>query len=120
MSTGVKWLDRIIEQANLPETCDREGGGDAGGAGEARQPFLGSGAELWIGGDLGVRGHAVARIEIAEEELPSALSAARLRKMSAAVRAAGFNYVALDCDGYRSGSMNEILPVEVLTRDAQD
>jgi pyridinium-3,5-biscarboxylic acid mononucleotide sulfurtransferase len=40
--------------------------------------------------------------------------------MSAAVRAAGFNYVAVDCDGYRSGSMNEILPVEVLTRAAKD
>ena len=68
-----------------------------------------------------VRHHgAVARIEIAEDELPWALDAARLRSMSAAVRAAGFNYVALDCDGYRSGSMNEILPIEVLTRAAQD
>ena len=68
-----------------------------------------------------VRHHgAVARIEIAEDELPLALDAARLRRMSAAVRAAGFNYVAVDCDGYRSGSMNEILPVEVLTRAAKD
>lgn len=66
-----------------------------------------------------VRHHGtVARIEIAEDELPWALNAERLRRMSAAVRAAGFNYVALDCDGYRSGSMNEILPVEVLTRAA--
>jgi len=68
-----------------------------------------------------VRHHgAVARIEIAEEELPWALDPARLRRMSGAVKAAGFNYVALDCDGYRSGSMNEILPVEVLTRAARD
>jgi uncharacterized protein len=68
-----------------------------------------------------VRHHgAVARIEIAEDELPSALDAVRLRRMSTAVRAAGFNYVAVDCDGYRSGSMNEILPVEVLTRAAKD
>ena len=68
-----------------------------------------------------VRHHgAVARIEIAEDELPLALDAVRLRRMSAAVRAAGFNYVAVDCDGYRSGSMNEILPVEVLTRAAKD
>ena len=67
-----------------------------------------------------VRHHgSVARIEIAEDELPFALDAARLRQMSAAVHAAGFNYVALDCDGYRSGSMNEILPVEVLTRAAK-
>lgn len=68
-----------------------------------------------------VRHHgAVARIEIAEDELPRALDAARLRQMSTAVRAAGFNYVAVDCDGYRSGSMNEILPVEILTRAAKD
>jgi uncharacterized protein len=68
-----------------------------------------------------VRHHgAVARIEIDEHELPLALDAARLRQMSAAVRAAGFNYVAVDCDGYRSGSMNEILPVEVLTRAGKD
>ncbi len=68
-----------------------------------------------------VRHHgAVARIEIAEDELPLALDAVRLRRMSAAVRAAGFNYVTVDCDGYRSGSMNEILPVEVLTRAAKD
>lgn len=68
-----------------------------------------------------VRHHgAVARIEIAEDELPSALEAVRMRRMSAAVRGAGFNYVAVDCDGYRSGSMNEILPVEVLTRSAKD
>jgi uncharacterized protein len=67
-----------------------------------------------------VRHHgSVARIEIAEGELHLALDAARLRRMSAAVHAAGFNYVALDCDGYRSGSMNEILPVEVLTRAAK-
>jgi len=62
-----------------------------------------------------VRHHgSVARIEVAEEELGLALDVARLRQMSAAVHAAGFNYVALDCDGYRSGSMNEILPIEVL------
>jgi uncharacterized protein len=68
-----------------------------------------------------VRHHgAVARIEIAEDELPWALDAARLRRISAVVKAAGFNYVAVDCDGYRSGSMNEILPVEVLTRASQD
>ncbi len=67
-----------------------------------------------------VRHHgSVARIEIAEDELPFALDTARLRQMSAAVHVAGFNYVALDCDGYRSGSMNEILPVDVLTRAAK-
>lgn len=62
-----------------------------------------------------VRHHgSVARIEIAEEELAEALEPRRMKAMGAAVRAAGFHYASVDCDGYRSGSMNEILPVEVL------
>ncbi len=66
-----------------------------------------------------VRHHgAVARIEIAEEEMGSVLDRAMMKAISAAVRRAGFQYVALDCEGYRSGSMNEILPVDVLTRGA--
>jgi uncharacterized protein len=68
-----------------------------------------------------VRHHgAVARIEIAEEELPSALEINKMRQISAAVRKAGFQYVAIDCDGYRSGSMNEVLPVEVLLRGGKN
>ena len=62
-----------------------------------------------------VRHHgSVARIEIAPEEMPNALHAGFLQQMSAAVRSAGFPYVAIDCDGYRSGSMNELLPAEML------
>jgi pyridinium-3,5-biscarboxylic acid mononucleotide sulfurtransferase len=62
-----------------------------------------------------VRHHgSVARVEIAEEEMAQALDPAFLRSISAAVRAAGFPYVALDCDGYRSGSMNELLSAEML------
>jgi pyridinium-3,5-biscarboxylic acid mononucleotide sulfurtransferase len=68
-----------------------------------------------------VRHHgAVARIEIAEEELPSALEVSKMRRISAAVRKAGFQYVAIDCDGYRSGSMNEVLPIEVLLRSGKE
>ena len=64
-----------------------------------------------------VRHHGnIARIEIAESELASALSPETFRQMGKAVRAAGFHYVAVDCDGYRSGSMNEILPVEMLAK----
>ena len=64
-----------------------------------------------------VRHHgAVARIEIAEDEMPSALNPKLFRQISAAVHAAGFKYVSVDCDGYRSGAMNEVLPVEVLLR----
>jgi uncharacterized protein len=62
-----------------------------------------------------VRHHgSVARIEIAEEEMATALDPEFFRRMAAAVRSAGFPYVAVDCDGYRSGSMNELLPAEML------
>ena len=62
-----------------------------------------------------VRHHGtIARVEIAEEEMAAALNPAMFRKMGAAVKAAGFHYVAVDCDGYRSGSMNELLPVSAV------
>jgi pyridinium-3,5-biscarboxylic acid mononucleotide sulfurtransferase len=64
-----------------------------------------------------VRHHGnIARIEIAESEMALALSPETFRQMGKAVRAAGFHYVAVDCDGYRSGSMNELLPVEMLAK----
>ncbi len=67
-----------------------------------------------------VRYHGnIARIEIAENELASALSPETFRQMGKVVRAAGFHYVAVDCEGYRSGSMNEILPVEMLAKAAE-
>ena len=62
-----------------------------------------------------VRHHgAVARIELAPEEMDQALTRETFRRIGAAVRAAGFRYAAVDCDGYRSGSMNEVLPLAVL------
>jgi len=63
-----------------------------------------------------VRHHGdIARVEIATEEMDAALNPEMFRSIARLVRAAGFPYVAVDCDGYRSGSMNELLPVEVLT-----
>lgn len=62
-----------------------------------------------------VRYHGeIVRIEIAREELPRALSMEILDRMTAGFRALGFKYVTLDCEGYRSGSMNAILPVEAI------
>jgi uncharacterized protein len=68
-----------------------------------------------------VRHHgSIARIELAEEEMAAALETGTLKKMATAVRAAGFRYVSLDCEGYRTGSMNEVLPVAVLTENRGD
>ncbi len=66
-----------------------------------------------------VRHHGeMARIEIAEEEMAGALRPEFFKEMSTAVRAAGFHYVAVDCDGYRSGAMNEVLGMELLPAEA--
>lgn len=57
-----------------------------------------------------VRYHGeVARVELTPAEMPKALSLEMFAAISAAVRAAGFTWVALDLDGYRSGAMNETL-----------
>ena len=67
--------------------------------------------------ELRVRHHGpLARVELARTELPRALAVDMLDAISAAVKKAGFQYVTLDCTGFRSGSMNAILPVEVLSR----
>lgn len=67
--------------------------------------------------ELRVRHHGeLARVEIARAELPRALSMEMLDQISAVLKQAGFKYITLDCSGFRSGSMNDLLPVEVLAR----
>jgi uncharacterized protein len=67
--------------------------------------------------ELRVRHHGeLARVEIARNELPRALSMEMLDAITKALRQAGFQYVTLDCTGFRSGSLNAILPVDVLAR----
>lgn len=59
-----------------------------------------------------VRHHGeLARIEIAREEMERILSLAMFEEASAALKRLGYKYVTLDLDGYRSGSMNALLPV---------
>lgn len=56
---------------------------------------------------LRVRHHGdVARIEIAAEEMARALDLEMAARMAAALKALGFRYVALDLEGYRTGSLN--------------
>jgi pyridinium-3,5-biscarboxylic acid mononucleotide sulfurtransferase len=67
--------------------------------------------------ELRVRHHGeLARVEIARQELPRALSLEMLDAITAGLKQAGFKYVTLDCAGFRSGSLNAILPAEVLQR----
>ena len=65
-------------------------------------------------GVVRVRAHAngtVARVEVPADDLPAAL--ATRAAIVAAGRDAGFAFVALDLDGFRSGSLNRLLPLRV-------
>ena len=58
---------------------------------------------------LRVRSHGdMARIEVPPADIPRI--AARAEEIAAALKSFGFAYVALDLQGYRTGSMNETLP----------
>lgn len=62
-----------------------------------------------------VRHHGdLARIEIAREDLARALTLAMFDAMTDALRSIGFVYITLDTQGYRSGSMNDVLPVAAI------
>jgi uncharacterized protein len=62
-----------------------------------------------------VRHHGeIVRIEIASEELPRALDPAMAAQFTSIFKALGFKFVTLDLEGFRSGSMNALLPAEDL------
>ena len=62
-----------------------------------------------------VRHHgSIARIEIAREELARALTEEMAAEFTRIFKALGFSYVTLDLEGFRSGSMNAVLPLESL------
>lgn len=64
-----------------------------------------------------VRHHGeLARVEIARNELERALTLPMLDAITAELRKAGFQYVTLDTAGFRSGSLNALLPADVLLR----
>jgi uncharacterized protein len=64
-----------------------------------------------------VRHHGnLARIEVAKEDLSRALNVEVLARMTEIVLGAGFLYVTLDTRGYRSGSMNDVLPVTAIAQ----
>ena len=64
-----------------------------------------------------VRHHGeIVRIEIAREELERALTPAMADQFTSIFKQLGFKFVTLDLEGFRSGSMNVLLPVDQLRR----
>ena len=62
-----------------------------------------------------VRHHGeIVRIEIAREELSRALAPAMAAEFTRIFKALGFKFVTLDLEGFRSGSMNSLLPADQL------
>jgi uncharacterized protein len=64
-----------------------------------------------------VRHHGeIVRIEIAREELERALNPAMAAQFTAIFKQLGFKFVTLDLEGFRSGSMNALLPADQLLK----
>lgn len=62
-----------------------------------------------------VRHHGdIVRLEVAREEMPRALTPAMAAEFARIFKALGFKYVTLDLEGFRSGSMNAVLPLDRL------
>lgn len=66
---------------------------------------------------LRVRFHdTIARLEIDTEDLPRVVAPGVRERIVALGKRLGFSYVALDLAGFRSGSLNEVLPAETLVQ----
>lgn len=64
-----------------------------------------------------VRHHGdIVRVEISREELQRALDPTMAAAFTRIFKALGFKFVTLDLEGFRSGSMNALLPAEHLLR----
>jgi pyridinium-3,5-biscarboxylic acid mononucleotide sulfurtransferase len=64
-----------------------------------------------------VRHHGeIARIEIARDEMPRALTPEMAAEFAKTFKALGFKFVTLDLEGFRSGSMNALLSAEQLLK----
>lgn len=57
----------------------------------------------------------LARIELPIESMAGFLSSDKRARITSHLRTLGFQYITLDLEGFRSGSMNSILPIESLT-----
>jgi uncharacterized protein len=59
------------------------------------------------------------RIEIAPEELPRALDVEMTRRLTGIFKSLGYKYITLDLEGYRQGSLNEVLPYRAAARGSR-
>jgi uncharacterized protein len=79
-------------------------------------------AERWLRNKglrvLRVRYHKddMARIEVPVDDLPRFLSAEFRSELLLAFNAVGFKFVTIDLAGFRSGSLNSVIPAEDLLR----
>ena len=71
--------------------------------------------------DVRVRYHKgdLARVEVPLEELPRILDEAARNSLVQRLREIGFRFVTIDLEGFRSGSLNTLVPAETLTRVVQ-
>ena len=66
-----------------------------------------------------VRHHGeIVRIEVAPDELARALTAPMAAEFARIFKGLGFKFVTLDLEGFRSGSMNSLLPPEEQRRSS--
>src|SRR4051812_35484057 len=64
-----------------------------------------------------VRHHGdIVRVEIARDELVRAMTAEMAAEFTRIFKALGFKFVTLDLEGFRSGSMNAVLPIAALQK----
>ena len=80
-------------------------------------------AEQWLRKELGLRVLRVryhkgemARVEVPLDDLPRLVEPSIRAGMIRAFRDLGFKYVTLDLEGFRSGSLNALIPLESLQR----
>jgi uncharacterized protein len=76
-------------------------------------------AEEFLRNEFGLREFRVrheagdlARIEVPIDALPRLISEPARRSISQKLHSLGFKFVSLDLDGFRSGSMNAVVPLE--------
>lgn len=82
-------------------------------------------AERWLQAETGVRElrvrlepHETARIEVPSAAIAQIASSPFRTQLVEFFRQLGFRYVCVDLEGFRSGSLNEIVPLEQLERSS--